>query len=582
MFKSFRKKGKSNKKGSMLTLVLVIVAMALVFITSAVMITNSTRVRYYDNVLSGQARLVSTAVAESFCSALEIQEIKDEDFKNWCGDDKTATFSLDDVPGLGEGGTTTTVKFDESDGYLLATFTTTIGEKSDGTYATENCTVYFKKKPPVIKARNFKYQLNVGDQAKLGGLDIGAGHDPGEDNMCFFHGDTNLTQNAGNTVYSDIIATGKLMFGNATEVKGQFIFSGPDAGLGDFTGQVKANNLYFISPDGYAKGNINKDNVDHWDFTGNSALIYNFKVDGKMGQNQEVKNYAAMSGSEIDTGRLGSASNNTTYNYKSIQPTWNTSAGDEEVVSKFNSYVLERAKAALTVEEQFAITDEQVEAKKATFFENVPEPYKTTAKKVVDTNGSYTTGTISWSQFCSGTKGVCVINSQTISDGTKVQLNLSNGPYILVVKSKLVIEKKAFIECTNGSNDTDENWLRIILLPGAELDIGADESEVGGLKTADASKPHCYVYGLKGTSVIVASDGKYVEGYFGLYGAGSMFYLKGKPSNFFGRVEATNCETLNANNAVMKWAPEPMADVPPGDFTPATSEYEVVRFRFFY
>ena len=55
MFKSFRKKGKSNKQGSMLTLVLVIVAMALIFITSAVMITNSTRVRYYDNVLSGQA-----------------------------------------------------------------------------------------------------------------------------------------------------------------------------------------------------------------------------------------------------------------------------------------------------------------------------------------------------------------------------------------------------------------------------------------------------------------------------------------------------------------------------------------------
>ena len=58
MFKSFRKKGKNGKRGSMLTLVLVIVAMGLIFVTSAVMITNSTRTRYYDNVLTGQARLV--------------------------------------------------------------------------------------------------------------------------------------------------------------------------------------------------------------------------------------------------------------------------------------------------------------------------------------------------------------------------------------------------------------------------------------------------------------------------------------------------------------------------------------------
>ncbi len=582
MFKSFRKKGKSNKQGSMLTLVLVIVAMALIFITSAVMITNSTRVRYYDNVLSGQARLVSTAVAESFCSALEIQEITDQNLKDWAKDDKTATFTIDDVPGLGEGGTKTTVAFDESDGYILATFSTTIGEKSDGTFATENCTVYFKKKPPVVKARNFKYQLNVGKKAALGGLDIGVGHDPGTDNMCFFHGDTNLTENAGNTVYSDIIATGKLMFGNHTEVKGQFIFSGPDAGLGNFTGQVKANNLYFISPDGYSKGNINKDGIDHWDFTANSALIYNFKLDGKMGQNQETKNYAAMDNSEIDTSRLGSASDSESYNSKHVQATWNTAAGDDEVISKFNEYVLERAKAALTEQEQFAITDDQVEAKKATFFDNVPEPYKATAKKVVDSNGAVTSNTISWSSFCSGTKGVCYINSQKIADGTKITLDLSNGPYILVVKTKLVIEKKAMIECINGDNNSDENWLRIILLPGAELDIGDNESEVGGLKTADAVKPHCYVYGLKGTQVIVASDGKYVEGYFGVYGEGSKFYLKGKPTNFFGRVEATNCETLNANNAKMYWAPEPMADVPPGDFTPATSEYDVVRFRYFY
>lgn len=582
MFKSLRKKGKSNKQGSMLTLVLVITAMALVFITSAVMITNSTRVRYYDNVLSGQARLVSTAVAESFCSALEIQEITDDNLRDWAHDDRSATFKIDNVPGLGEGGTTTTVQFDEDGGYILATFSTTIGEKSDGTFATENCTVYFKRKPPVVKARNFKYQLNVGNKAALGGLDIGVGHDPGTDNMCFFHGDTNLTENAGNTVYSDIIATGKLMFGNATEVKGQFIFSGPDAGLGNFTGQVKANNLYFISPDGYAKGNINKDGIDHWDFTANSALIYNFKVDGKMGQNQEVKNYAAMTGSEIDTSRLGSATDSTSYNSRSIQSTWNTSTGDEEVTEKFNSYVLERAKAALTEAEQFAITDEQVAAKKDTFLDNVPEPYKKTAKDVINSNGSTTTNTITWNAFKSGTKGVCYINSQKIADGTKITLDLSKGPYILVVKSKLVIEKKAVIECVNGDNNSDENWLRIILLPGAELDIGDNESEVGGLKTADSVKPHCYVYGLKGTSVIVASDGKYVEGYFGLYGEGSLFYLKGKPNNFFGRVEATNCETLNANNAEMKWAPEPMDDVPPGDFTPAVSEYEVARFRFFY
>lgn len=62
-----------SKRGSMLVLVLIIMVVGLVFIASALMITNVARTRYYEDAESSQARLTVASVAESFYQAVYIQ-----------------------------------------------------------------------------------------------------------------------------------------------------------------------------------------------------------------------------------------------------------------------------------------------------------------------------------------------------------------------------------------------------------------------------------------------------------------------------------------------------------------------------
>lgn len=71
-------KSKRNKQGAILVLVVLILALAMIFIASAMMLTQATRTRLYENTMSSQARLTVTAAAEAFLEALQTQEITDK------------------------------------------------------------------------------------------------------------------------------------------------------------------------------------------------------------------------------------------------------------------------------------------------------------------------------------------------------------------------------------------------------------------------------------------------------------------------------------------------------------------------
>ena len=77
-----RRKGKlkKSKQGSLLIIVVLILALAIIFISSAMMLTQATKDRLYDNAMSSQARLTVTAASEAFIEALETQEINDDQF----------------------------------------------------------------------------------------------------------------------------------------------------------------------------------------------------------------------------------------------------------------------------------------------------------------------------------------------------------------------------------------------------------------------------------------------------------------------------------------------------------------------
>lgn len=71
------KKFRQSKQGAILIMVVLILALAMIFIASAMMLTQATRGRLYKNAVSSQARLTVTTAAEVFLEAVETQEITD-------------------------------------------------------------------------------------------------------------------------------------------------------------------------------------------------------------------------------------------------------------------------------------------------------------------------------------------------------------------------------------------------------------------------------------------------------------------------------------------------------------------------
>ena len=70
-------KTKKSKQGAILVIVVLILALAMIFIASAMMLTQATRTRLYENTVQSQARLTVTSVSEVFLEALKTQEITD-------------------------------------------------------------------------------------------------------------------------------------------------------------------------------------------------------------------------------------------------------------------------------------------------------------------------------------------------------------------------------------------------------------------------------------------------------------------------------------------------------------------------
>ena len=71
-------KKKDSKQGAILVIVVLILALAMIFITAAMMLTQATRGRLYENTLKSQARLTVTSASEVFLEALITQEITDQ------------------------------------------------------------------------------------------------------------------------------------------------------------------------------------------------------------------------------------------------------------------------------------------------------------------------------------------------------------------------------------------------------------------------------------------------------------------------------------------------------------------------
>lgn len=254
-----KSKTNGNKQGIILVMVLLIVAMAMIFISAALLLTNATRGRLYNNAEESQARLTVTSAAEAMYQALEMQEISDDTLgalANGSGSTLTLTVADGTVAGMGTAADNCTKvhiydKKVSSVDYVYMDFTTTIGPKS------ENVRMILKAPTPPVKTNLFSTVMDLagaaGDQ-NLAQFNIGEGGGSKKDNVVVVRGSGKkyVIDRANQDIYSTHIFVGET---NATSIDvwlrdstyyGDLVFYGDYATLHwDLQPKIKGN-VYFL------------------------------------------------------------------------------------------------------------------------------------------------------------------------------------------------------------------------------------------------------------------------------------------------------------------------------------------------
>lgn len=225
----------ADKYGVILVTVIFIVAMALVFITTALTISIATRQRVYSNAKYQQARLTVTSLAQSVWQAIYSQQISDRDLvalaKGTGGNGTLVSFSNNDVPGMGLGGTVATAYF----------YCVTPGDpskigiefKCDIDGATDGVCQYYtmvleRHKGEDFPPSAFHLPVNLGEAGTLDSVNIGLNasyitdndrHNQvrfdADDNICFLHNPVTSTAQDGSGFYCHLICDGMAFFQNS-------------------------------------------------------------------------------------------------------------------------------------------------------------------------------------------------------------------------------------------------------------------------------------------------------------------------------------------------------------------------------
>jgi hypothetical protein len=200
-----------SKRGAILVMVVFILAMAIIFISACLMLTQATRQRAYVEAESSQARLTCTSCAEAFYQALMTQEFSDKTIETLAKANSTLTVQIKSttMPGMtAAADNCTTLHLYHpaglSSSIIYADFKTTIGTSVEG------CRIVFKHQTTPPKSDIFSNQIDVaGDMDSYFDIASGAGAPAGvDDNNVVIRGDykTNTTGNID--TYSNIIFTG--------------------------------------------------------------------------------------------------------------------------------------------------------------------------------------------------------------------------------------------------------------------------------------------------------------------------------------------------------------------------------------
>lgn len=248
---------KEAKQGVMLVTILFIVAIAIIFISTALMISVASRSRIYTNAVDDQARLTLYSLSQSVWQAIYSQEISDAQLMDLAKNSAVITFNSDAAPGMGVGGSTAKAYFWTTDTENCSKIYIEFEVQIDGQYEYYTM-VLQKNESPKRKGAAFQFSVELnGTAADLNSLVIGyvgdnrdgaTGHTAynASDNITFLHNPKVSNQdNFG--WYTTLVTDGVIQFRDSVFTR-DVIFLGPNAGV-DLNGNQMLSqstaNFYF-------------------------------------------------------------------------------------------------------------------------------------------------------------------------------------------------------------------------------------------------------------------------------------------------------------------------------------------------
>lgn len=291
-------KKKDSKQGAILVIVVLILALAMIFITAAMMLTQATRSRLYDNTMQSQARLTVTSASEVFLEALITQEITDDQIDKMLSespsrhddDSDKIMMVVDGVPGMSRDPDNCTyldLYYPDTDdtNIVYADFSTIIGDQRENV----RIVLSVSHSDPHPSGR-FKNQIDIAASVSTSQLrfDQGVGMvnpalGPVDDNTILLRGGA-YEQTSDAIFFSDLVYSGgTAKLGGGNYYKGNMVFL--DGAYFSSTASVKeiSGDFYFIGNSNHDAGIKHGGNDNIW---GSISSKSKFVFAGREAQNE--------------------------------------------------------------------------------------------------------------------------------------------------------------------------------------------------------------------------------------------------------------------------------------------------------
>lgn len=562
MFKVKNQTKTSNKRGAMLILVLLVVSLAVILISSALMMTRSTRTRYYSFATESQARLTVTSVAESLWQSIYVQSIDDAAVKKLADGGANLTFTNLKIPGaIGGSNNSTTAKFRAvSATEVVVELESKVGDDS------AQLRMILERPAPSTSATLFDYCVQLGDDGCVGDFYIGNGAPAGAKNEVFFHGDTDT--NIGSAkFYSKVITTRPFMPASGNAFYNDVVLWGPNSGWkgGNGAGFKFENpnaSLIFVSPTSLGQQsaliNFGSDSNQNLTNVGNMILSNSvFNSDSKEMYNQVING----------VGKVGYTGSAFTGSGKTADTTvstnWNdflASNHDDSILSKVDEYLTQEAidKYTTAFPTYSDVSDKF----------GVPASAPSTAKTISNFN-----------QLGSNPEpGVYIVSTADLT--SHVTCDLSKGPYTFYVQTGGTIT--GTLDFINGDTAHSSGvWATMIIESNQTLKIFE-----GAIKSDDTASsgwvhPQLKIFGKGGVTIDLPKHASTLEAYVGLYdnaGQTSTVNFSEMPT-FRGRI---SCKKINSTGgqADIPWAAGENDKNPSSNRQPIISAYTCAPFEY--